>query len=112
MASTFKNAPSSGSQTLTSANQAVYGPVPGATTAIVFDGTIANIDTVGSADQTVTVSIQRSGGTYDIVLQTITIPFGSSLQLPKMVLTAGENLCMTATNSGKLAAKVHLVELS
>lgn len=112
MASVFKNYPTSASQTLTSNNQVVYGPVPGATTAVVFDGTIANTDTSGLADQTVTVSIQRTGGgAYDVVLQSITIPFGSSFQLPKMVLMSGENLCMSHTN-GKLAAKVHLVELS
>jgi len=116
MASTFKNAPSTGSQTITSTNQAspdtIYGPVPAATTAVVFDGTVANTDTSGLADQVVTVSIKRSGGTYDVTLQTITIPFGSSFQLPKMVLMTGEYLCMNASVSGKLAAKIHLVELS
>lgn len=107
----FKNAPSSGTQLIANSRTLIYGNVPGSTTAIIFDGTISNVDDSGQLDHTFTAEVRRADGTTrDILLNKIIVPYNSSFQLPKIVLMTGEAIEFTGVDNNKLAAKLSLIE--
>lgn len=83
---------------------------PSGTQAVIFSGTVSNID--GShLDQSLTIeALKVDGTTYIMVGNAIIVPFGSSLILPKIALLAGEKLYLTGSTAGSLTARASIVE--
>jgi hypothetical protein len=79
------------------------------TQAVLFSGTVANVDDPTMSDHSVTMEVKR-GGSYINVLNKVPVPFGSSLQLPKVALVSGEEIYLTADLVSCLVARLSLVE--
>lgn len=56
-----------------------------------------------------TVEVQ-SGSDYRVLVKDAPVPYGGSLQLPKIVLSEGDNLLMTASSASVLEGYVSYVE--
>lgn len=83
---------------------------PGSTQAVVFSGTISNVDDTNMADHSITVEVQKVDTSYVIALNNIPIPYGSSLSIPKIALATGEKLYLKADAASGLVARLSLVE--
>lgn len=83
---------------------------PAATQSVVFSGTIANVDDTNMLDHTITVEVQKVDTSYVANLNAIPIPYGSSLTLPKIALSAGEKLYLKADAASVLVARASIVE--
>ena len=82
---------------------------PAAKQTIVINGLISNNDTANKASHFLTVEVQ-TGATYRVILKDAPIPYGGSLELPKIVLVAGDVLHMTSSVATHLQAYVSYVE--
>lgn len=78
---------------------------------IVITGTVSNIDTANKATHFVTIEVQ-TGGTYRVIVKDAPVPYGGSLQLPKIVLAGADVLHMTASLVSVLEGYVSYVEKS
>jgi len=76
---------------------------------IVITGTVANLDTANKGTHFVTLEVQ-TGATYRTLVKDAPIPYGGSLELPKIVLAANDVLHMTASAASVLEAYVSYVE--
>lgn len=76
---------------------------------IVITGTVANIDTTNKATHFITIEIQ-TGATYRVIVKDAPVPYGGSLQLPKIVLEAGDVMHMKGNASSVLEGYVSYVE--
>lgn len=106
MSSTFSHTPSGVS--IGTSRTLVYGPVPAGTTAIIFSGTLSNIDSVGQAQHTATLESYDSVN-YTTHLPAIPIPYGSASEVPKIVLLAGESLYCTADATSSIACRLEIL---
>lgn len=76
---------------------------------IVVTGTISNIDTPVKASHFATLEVQ-TGATYRVIVKDAPIPYGGSLQLPKIVLEAGDILHVSGLTNGVMEAYVSYIE--
>lgn len=83
---------------------------PAATQAVVFSGTVSNIDTTNKADHVVTVEVQKVDTTYVSILKEVPITYGGALSLPKIALLTGEKIWLTADANSTLITRVSIVE--
>lgn len=83
---------------------------PGATQAVVFSGTVANVDDTNMADHIITVEVKKVDTSYVNLINAVPIPYGSSLALPKIALATGEELYFTADAANVLVARASIVE--
>lgn len=83
---------------------------PASTQSVVFSGTVANVDDTNMADHTITLEVQKVDLSYVNNLNQVPIPYGSSLTLPKIALTAGEKLYFKADTVSTLVARLSIVE--
>lgn len=91
------------------------GVVPAGVTAIIFAGTLSNIDSVSKATHTITFEILKSDGTtYINNFPVVPLPYGGVSESPKVVIQAGEKLLGTAdaSGSGLVVASLSVVERS
>lgn len=84
----------------------VYGPVPAATTVIVFDGTASNVDVAGQNQHWVTLESYDGSSVYTTHMFQIPLPFGSSSKVPKITLLTGESLYVTGDASSVVALRL------
>lgn len=106
MASNFAHTTSG--LTLGSSRTLIYGPVPAATSVIVFSGTFANNDVSNKAQHTVTLE-KYDGSLYTQVLTQAPLPWGSSLKCPKIVLNTGDSLYGTADAAAFVVTSLELL---
>lgn len=83
---------------------------PAATQGILFSGTISNIDNALQADHNLTLEVQKVDTSYVVSLNKIIISYNSSLNLPKIVLSPGEKIYLTADLASVLSARVSIVQ--
>jgi hypothetical protein len=83
---------------------------PASTQAVLFAGTVANIDATNMADHIVTVEVQKVNSSYVVVAYQVPVTFGGSLSLPKIALDAGEKIYLTADAVSVLATRASIVE--
>jgi len=76
---------------------------------IVINGLVSNNDSTNKATHFVTIEVQ-TGATYRVLLKDGPVPYGGSLELPKIVLAAGDVLHMTASSASVLQGYVSYVE--
>lgn len=91
---------------------ALYGPVPAGVTAIVFAGTLSNIDAVNKLQHTITLEIRNAANAYVTRLQAVPVEYGGSSKVPKTVLKAGEYLYVSADATNSIQAIVDILERS
>ncbi len=89
-------------KTATAATRTQLYQCPAATTAVIFDGQITNIDSTTKASHYVTMEIYN-GSTYHIVFKELEVPYGLASSIPKMVLTANEYLYVTCDDASGTA---------
>lgn len=75
--------------TATATSTAVY-IAPANTSSIVFSGTICN--TSDATTGTVDLILTKSNNTSSYILKNIELPYGSTIQVPKIVLEAGDRI--------------------
>lgn len=85
---------------------------PGGKVGIVFSGVIPNVDSVIKQDRFLTVEVQKLDLSYISIFKDIPVPYGNSLALPKIVLTPGEKLYLTADASNVLQSRISIAERS
>ena len=96
---------------LTATPTLVYGPVPVGTVAVVFSGSISNIDTTNKLLHTGTLDI-HSGASILNQFKDVAIPYGSALtQMPKVVLKAGESIFASADAAAVVQLSIQLLEV-
>lgn len=83
---------------------------PAATQAVVFSGTVSNIDTTNKADHVVTVEVQKVDTSFVNILKEVPITYGGALSLPKIALLAGEKIYLTGDANSTLSTRVSIVE--
>lgn len=76
---------------------------------IVVTGTVSNIDDTNKSTYFVTIEVQ-TGANYRVIVKDAPVPYGGSLQLPKVVLDADDVFHMTASADSVLEAYVSYVE--
>lgn len=103
MASTLKE-----TGTMLAATRTVVLTAPAAKQTIVVSGTVANVN-ASRATYFVTIEV-GSGATYRTIIKDAPVPYGGSLIVPKIILTAGKTLNMTASAAASLDAHISYVE--
>lgn len=83
---------------------------PGATQAVVFAGTVSNVDGTNKADHVVTLEVQKTDNSYVSILKEVPITYGGALSLPKIALLTGEKIYLTADSNSTLITRVSIVE--
>lgn len=76
---------------------------------IVVTGTVSNLDTANKATHFVTIEI-ATGANYRVIVKDAPVPYGGSLELPKIVMAAGDIFTMTGSSAGVLEGYVSYVE--
>lgn len=76
---------------------------------IVITGSISNLDTTNKATYFANIEVQ-TGGNYRMIVKDAPIPYGGSLQLPKIVLDPLDVLHFTASAAAVLDGYVSYVE--
>lgn len=89
----------------------LYGPVPVGTVAVVFSGTISNVDSTAKALHTCTVNI-LNGATVINRIKDIPIAYGSTSSIPKMVVKAGETVSVSADGTGGIFMSIEVLEVA
>lgn len=107
MASTFirkESKPTDTNRTL------VYTVTTGAT-AIVFAGTVANIDSTNHADHYITIEILKTDATtYVPVFQQLPVAYGGTSPVPKFVMASGEKVYITVDSASTIQFTLSAVE--
>jgi hypothetical protein len=85
-----------------------YGPVPSATTVIVFSGTLSNVDNTNQSQHWLTLE-SFDGANYTQHLNQVPIPWGSTSKVPKLVLMAGESLYITADAASSVMCRFEVL---
>ena len=85
-----------------------YGPVPTATTVVVFAGTLANIDNTNQIQHSVTLE-SYNGTDYTTFFNNLPVPYGSTSKVPKIVLLPGESLYVKADAANSVACRFELL---
>lgn len=106
MANSFKRAQAVAGTT----RVVVYGPVPALTTAIVFAGTLANIDDTNKQRHTITIEVGMAGPVYVRELNVIPVDYGASSKFPKTVLNPGEYIYATSDVANVIQCVVQVLE--
>lgn len=70
---------------------------PANTTSIVFSGTICNTSDADAG--TVNLVLMKSNNTSTYILKNVELPYGSTLQIPKIVLEAGDRILASTDES-------------
>ena len=83
---------------------------PAATQAVVFSGSLANIDNTNMLEHTITIEVQKVDLSYELVLNKIGIPYGNTLTVPKIALAAGEKVYVTSEATNSIYARFSVVE--
>lgn len=108
MASSFKNA----AVVLTNTSRTDLYTTPAATTAVVHNLTIANIDGVNSANITIEF-YDASATTYFILGKNTPVPGGSSLIFDKPInLETGDKISLTASAGNDLSAFASIMQIA
>lgn len=76
---------------------------------IIITGTVANTDSTNKATYFVTIEVQ-TGATYRVLVKDAPIPYGGALELPKVVMEAGDVLHMTGSAASVLEGYISYVE--
>lgn len=76
---------------------------------IVINGLVSNLDTTNKSTYFVTIEV-GTGATYRVLVKDAPVPYGGALELPKIVLIAGDVLTMTASASSVLEGYISYVE--
>tara|TARA_R100000995_G_C3467748_1_gene116642 strand:- start:42 stop:368 length:327 start_codon:yes stop_codon:yes gene_type:complete len=80
----------------------IINAVPSSTTETAIGLTLSNVSG-SSADVTVDLSVTKSGGTLRHVLNNVSLPFGTTIEIPgKIVLETGDvlqGLCSAASSA-------------
>lgn len=95
---------------LTTVNTLVYGPVPSGTVAVVFHGTVSNVDDALKATHTFNLEI-HNGATVVNRLHGISVSFGSAAKTPKIVLKVGDSLYASADLISVLELSIEILEI-
>lgn len=90
----------------------LYGPVPAGTTAIVFGGTLANIDSTNRIQHKVTLEIRNAANAYVTRLPEVPVEYGGASKVPKTVLKEGEYIYVTADAANSIQAVIDILERS
>lgn len=109
MANTFKKV----AFNVTNARTLVY-TCPVSTTTIVFSSHVSNRDTVSKIDHWITVEqtdITQSSNPFFITDQ-VPVPFGSSLDIGKLALAAGDTLFITGDANSVLDLTINFLEIT
>ena len=95
--------------TATSTSTAIY-IAPANTASIVFSGTLCN--TTDSDTGTVSLSLVKANSDSSFILKDVELPYGSSIQIPKVVLEAGDRITAStdATLSGYVDVTLNIYE--
>jgi len=98
---------------LTTSLADIYTPGAGVE-AVIFDGTVANIDTGTPTTEQVTAEVEVSDGstTYTDILVDVDVPPKTSLRLPKQALTQGESFRAKASANSKLEIVMSILEIT
>ena len=108
MASSFKNA----AVELSSTSRTDLYTTPAATTAVVHNLTIANIDGTSSADVTIEF-YDSSATTYFKLSYNTPVPAGSTLIFDKPInLETGDKISLTASAGGDLSAYASIMQIT
>lgn len=107
MATSFKSA----SNKTKVARQLVY-ECPASIQAVVFSGTLANIDNTLMQEHWVTLEVQRTDLTYELLLNKIPVPFGNTLTVPKFSLAQGEKFYISSDTDDLIQGRFSIVEKS
>lgn len=108
MASTFKNA----AVNLTSTSRTDLYTTPSATTAVVHNLTIANVDGTNSANITIEF-YDSSATTYFKLAQDVPVPAGSTLIFDKPInLETGDKISLTASAANDLTGFASVMQIS
>ena len=86
-------------------------PSSGITSAVVYNGGVANLDTTNKLTYYVTIEIYRGGVYYERDIQ-LPVPFGSTLSTGLMSLLPGDIVYMTASTANVLAATLDIAQRS
>ena len=96
---------------VTATATSIYGPVPVGTVAVVFSGTIANVDSTAKALHTCSVDI-HNGATIISRIKDIPIAYGSTSSIPKLVVKAGESVFVSADGTGGIYMSIEVLEVA
>jgi len=107
MADTFNSA-----QVLaTTVRTALYGPIATNTVAIVFSGTLANIDSTNRTVHKVTLEKRLADGTtYVKMFNDVPVEYGGASKIPKIVLKTSETLFVTADALNSIQCVISTLE--
>lgn len=84
---------------------------PASTQAVLFAGTVANVDNTNMADHWVTIEVRKADGTtYIPVAYKVPVTFGGSLSLPKIALVATEAIYVSGDANSVLTCRASIVE--
>lgn len=86
----------------------IYGPVPSGSTAVVYAGTFTNVDDTSKAQHTVKL-VRYDGTNYQVHLNHIPIPYGSTSKCPKLTLLPGESLYGLADTANTVQAALEVM---
>ena len=87
--------------TASTTSTAIY-IAPADTTSIIFSGTICN--TSDATSGTVNLSVVKANSNSAYILKNIELPYGSTLQIPKIVLETGDRIL--ASTSAEVRALI------
>lgn len=94
--------------TLNTSLTLIYGPVPSATTVVVYAGTFANVDDTNKAQHNVKL-LRYDGTNYQVHMNFVPIPYGGVSKCPKITLLAGESLYGQADTAACIQAAVEVM---
>jgi hypothetical protein len=95
---------------LTGSAALAYGVVPTGTIAVVFHGTVSNVDDTNKATHTLNLEI-HNGSTVINRLHAISVPYGAAAKIPKMVVKPGESVYANADVASVLALSMEVLEV-
>lgn len=105
MATTIKTA----DLNVTTTNTSFY-TCPASTQAVLFAGTISNIDSTNKQEHLISISVRKIDTSFTSVYAQIPVPYGNTLELPKISLSPGEQVFAQAEANGFLQLRASLIE--
>lgn len=91
--------------------QQVY-ECPPSIQAVVFSATLANIDNSLMQEHWVTLEIQRTDLSYELLLNKVPVPYGNTLVVPKFSLASGEKFFISSDADDVIQGRFSIVEKS
>lgn len=83
---------------------------PASTQAVIFAGTMANIDNAYMLDHWVTIEIQKNDASFIPIVNKAPVTFGGSLSMSKIAMITGEKVYLTADSASSIVARLSIVE--